>query len=107
MATVVNGMRSSAAWRIAERVRAAAVAATAQSAVLTALRRRSGAWLQLPWPERRLKGGALLAVAAVVHMVLIWPAHGWTEFILPLTVLLIATIAMASAALGSSPARHD
>ena len=105
MAIVVNGMRASAAWRIAERVRTAAVAAAAQSAMLMELRRRSGSWSQLPWRERRLKGGALLAVAAVVHLLMIWPALGWTELILPLTVLLIAAIAMASAALGPPTVR--
>lgn len=96
---VVNPVPSSAAGRMAERIRTAAVAAAAQSAALTRLRRLHTAWLRLAWPERRLKGGAVLAVAALVHLVLIGRPHGWPEFIIPLTALVIGLFAMASSVL--------
>lgn len=96
----VNPNPSSMAGRMAERIRAAALSAAAQSTVVQHVHGVYATWRHLPWHERRLKGGAILVTAMIIHvLLLIRRAHGWTEFLIPVTILVIGFVAMASSLL--------
>ena len=92
-----SALASSRVWRSADGARAATVAAVAHSAAVARGRLVWQSWQRLPWPERRRKIGSLLIVAAAVHMLLLGrAAHGWPEFIIPVTVVVIGVLALAT-----------
>lgn len=92
-----NMRASSRAVRISERIRVAVVTAAEQSVAISSLRRFCRHWEHQPWPQRRAEGGAIVAVAAIVHLLLIGGTAAWTLLIVPMTALVIGLLAMASA----------